>query len=50
LEEIRNSLFSADVNRDAVDEFIGKAHKSAIGQKVLNKILPEQQIVKIICD
>ncbi|MDR2778880.1 MAG: signal recognition particle protein [Puniceicoccales bacterium] len=50
LEEIRTSLLSADVNREAADEFINKVHKSAIGQKVLSKILPEQQIVKIICD
>jgi signal recognition particle subunit SRP54 len=50
LEEIRNSLLSADVNREAADEFIGKVHKFAIGQKVLNKILPEKQIVKIIGD
>jgi signal recognition particle subunit SRP54 len=41
LEEIRNSLLNADVNRKAADEFIGKMHKSAIGQKVLNKTLPE---------
>ncbi|MDR1173785.1 MAG: signal recognition particle protein [Puniceicoccales bacterium] len=50
LEEIRISLLSADVNREAADEFIGKIHRSAIGQKVLDKILPEQQIVKIVHD
>lgn len=50
LHEIREALLSADVNREAADDFIGKVHKSAIGQAVLNKILPEQQIVKIIYD
>ncbi|MDR0693516.1 MAG: signal recognition particle receptor subunit alpha [Puniceicoccales bacterium] len=50
LEEIRTSLLGADVNREAADEFIGKIHRSAIGQKVLDKILREHQIVKIVYD
>jgi signal recognition particle subunit SRP54 len=50
LQEIRVSLLSADVSREAADDFIGKVHRSAIGQEVFSKILPEQQIVKIIHD
>jgi signal recognition particle subunit SRP54 len=50
LQEIREALLNADVNRKAADEFIEKVHKAAVGTSVLNKILPEQQIVKIIYD
>ncbi|MDR2777097.1 MAG: signal recognition particle receptor subunit alpha, partial [Puniceicoccales bacterium] len=50
LQEIRGALLAADVNREAADDFIGKVRKSAIGEKVFDKILPEQQIVKIIYD
>jgi signal recognition particle subunit SRP54 len=50
LQEIRKGLLNIDVDREAADEFIDKVHGSPIGQKVLSKILPEPQIVKIICD
>jgi signal recognition particle subunit SRP54 len=50
LAEIREALLNADVNLEAADDFIGKVHKKAIGREVLSKILPEQQIVKIIYD
>jgi signal recognition particle subunit SRP54 len=50
LQDIREALLNADVNREAADDFIEKVRKSAVGTNVLNKILPEQQIVKIIYD
>jgi signal recognition particle subunit SRP54 len=50
LEEIRNALLESDVNLGAADEFIAKVSRAAIGQSVLQKILPDQQIVKIIYD
>ncbi len=50
LQEIRLALISSDVNREAADAFIGSVRKAAIGQEVVKKILPEQQIVKIIHD
>ncbi|MDR3144058.1 MAG: signal recognition particle protein [Puniceicoccales bacterium] len=50
LQEIRTALLDADVNREAADEFIANVLKSSVGEKVLHKILPEQQIVKIIHD
>ncbi|MDR1433053.1 MAG: signal recognition particle protein [Puniceicoccales bacterium] len=50
IREIREALLGADVNREAADDFLEKVYKAAIGQSVLSKILPEQQIVKIIHD
>jgi signal recognition particle subunit SRP54 len=50
LREVRIALLDADVNREAADDFVENVRKSAIGQEVLKKILPEQQIVKIIYD
>jgi signal recognition particle subunit SRP54 len=48
--EIRRALLDADVNREAADEFTEKILKSSVGEKVLHRILPEQQIVKIVYD
>jgi signal recognition particle subunit SRP54 len=48
LDEVRSALLQSDVNREAAEAFIGKVHSASIGEKVLNTILPEQQIVKII--
>ena len=50
LDEIRISFLEADVNREAADAFIEKVKQEALGQKVADRILPEQQMVKIMYD
>ncbi|MDR1413477.1 MAG: signal recognition particle protein [Puniceicoccales bacterium] len=50
LREVHGALLDADVNREAADDFLEKVSQAAIGQAVLSKILPEQQIIKIIYD
>lgn len=50
LQELKLSLIDADVNRIVVDNFIENVKQKSLGQEVLAKIAPEQQIVKIIHD
>lgn len=50
LQELRLALIDADVNIDVVDNLIENVKQKSLGQEVLAKIAPEQQIVKIIYD
>lgn len=50
LQELRLALIDADVNVDVVDNLIENVKQKSLGQEVLAKIAPEQQIVKIIYD
>jgi signal recognition particle subunit SRP54 len=48
LREVRRALLEADVNFTVVNDFIGKVEAKAVGQDVLAKVDPSEQIVKIV--
>jgi signal recognition particle subunit SRP54 len=50
LHNLKLALIDADVNVDVVETFIADVKSKAIGQEVLSRVAPEQQIVKIIYD
>lgn len=50
LKEVRLALLDADVNYDVVNNFMDEIKTEAIGQKVLTKLSPGQQLIKIVHD
>ena len=48
MREVRRALLEADVNYKVVKEFVGRVGERAIGQKVLDSLSPDQQIIKIV--
>lgn len=50
LQEVRVALLDADVNYQVVKSFIQEVKDEAIGQKVLTKLSPAQQMIKIVHD
>lgn len=50
LNEVRLALLDADVNYGVVKEFIAEVKEEAMGQKVLTKLSPSQQLIKIVHD
>ncbi len=50
MREIRIALLEADVNFKVVKDFIERVRSKAIGQEVLQKLSPGQQVVKIVYD
>ncbi len=50
LEEVKKAFLEADVNYDVVNQFIANVEASAIGQDVLKKVDPSEQIVRIVYD
>ena len=48
MREIKLALLEADVNFKVVKEFIKAVTERAVGAQVLESLLPEQQIVKIV--
>jgi signal recognition particle subunit SRP54 len=50
LREIRQALLEADVNFKVAKDLIQQVTERAIGQKVIESVRPEQQIVKIFQD
>jgi signal recognition particle subunit SRP54 len=50
LREVRRALLEADVNFNVVNEFIQRVTKRAIGQEVLARIDPSEQIIRIVYD
>lgn len=48
LREVRRALLEADVNLTVVTEFIAKVEAKSIGQDVLERVDPSEQIVKNI--
>src|SRR5215207_9198248 len=50
LREVRRALLEADVNFTVVNEFITRVEARSVGQDVLAKIDPSEQIVKIVYD
>ncbi len=50
MREIRIALLEADVNFKVVKDFIERVKATAIGQEVLQKLTPGEQVVKIVYD
>ncbi|MEP7340981.1 MAG: signal recognition particle protein [Acidobacteriota bacterium] len=50
MREIRIALLEADVNFKVVKEFIERVKTNALGQEVLQKLTPGEQVVKIVYD
>ncbi len=50
LLEVRRALLEADVNFTVVGNFIARVEERSVGQDVLAKIDPSEQIVKIVYD
>ena len=48
MREVRRALLEADVNYKVVKEFVGRVSERAIGQRVLDSLSPDKQIVKIV--
>jgi signal recognition particle subunit SRP54 len=48
LREVRRALLEADVNFTVVNEFIGRVEEKAVGQDVLSRVDPSEQIVQIV--
>ncbi|MBR4799594.1 MAG: signal recognition particle protein [Clostridia bacterium] len=48
MREIKLALLEADVNFKVVKEFISRVSERAVGNEVLESLLPAQQIVKIV--
>jgi signal recognition particle subunit SRP54 len=50
MREIRIALLEADVNFRVVKDFIARVKQKALGQEVLDKLSPGQQVIKIVHD
>src|SRR4029079_11444510 len=50
LREVRQALLEADVNLNVVNAFIERVTERSVGQEVLARIDPSEQIVKIVYD
>lgn len=50
MREIRIALLEADVNFKVVKDFIERVKTNAVGQEVLQKLTPGEQVVKIVYD
>ena len=48
MREVRRALLEADVNYRVVKEFVGRVGERSLGQKVLDSLTPDQQIIKIV--
>lgn len=48
LQQVRNALLEADVNYDVADDFIARITDEAVGQKVLESLRPQEQILGIV--
>src|SRR5947209_15532103 len=50
MREVRKALLEADVNFTVVNDFIARVTERSLGQDVLARIDPSEQIVKIVYD
>ncbi len=50
LAEVRTALLEADVNYNVVQSFMDRVTSQAMGEDLIKKVRPEQQIVKIVHD
>jgi signal recognition particle subunit SRP54 len=48
MREVRRALLDADVNYKVVKVFVDRVGERALGQKVLDSLTPDQQIIKIV--
>ncbi|HYH66911.1 MAG TPA: signal recognition particle receptor subunit alpha, partial [Urbifossiella sp.] len=48
LKEVRRAFIEADVNYDVVTDFIGRVEAKAVGQEILARVNPSDQIIKIV--
>src|SRR5439155_8400816 len=48
LREVRRAFLEADVNFNVVTEFIGRIEAKSVGQDVLARVDPSEQIIKIV--
>jgi signal recognition particle subunit SRP54 len=48
MREVRRALLEADVNYRVVKDFVNRVGERALGQRVLDSLTPDQQIVKIV--
>ena len=48
MREVKLALLEADVNFKVVKDFVKSVTERAVGTKVLESLLPAQQIVKIV--
>lgn len=48
MREVRRALLEADVNYKVAKGFVARVSERALGQKVLDSLTPDQQIVKIV--
>jgi signal recognition particle subunit SRP54 len=50
LREVRRAFLEADVNFNVTNDFIARVEAQAVGQNVLERVNPADQIVKIVFD
>ncbi len=50
MREVRRALLEADVNFSVVNNFIARVEQRSVGQDVLARVDPSEQIVKIVYD
>jgi signal recognition particle subunit SRP54 len=50
MREVRRALLEADVNLNVVTQFISNVESRAVGQDVLERVDPSEQIIKIVYD
>lgn len=48
MRAVKMALLEADVNFKVVKEFVGKVTERAVGSKVLESLVPYQQVIKIV--
>src|SRR5438874_3621246 len=48
LREVRRAFLEADVNYNVVTDFIGRVEARAVGQDVLSRVDPSEQIIKMV--
>src|SRR5438874_5817445 len=48
MREIRLALLEADVNFEEVKDFVAQVRERAVGQEVLKRLTPGQQVVKVV--
>src|SRR5918995_13805 len=50
LREVRRAFLEADVNFNVTNDFINRVETQAVGQDVLERVNPADQIIKIVFD
>src|SRR5438132_13912906 len=50
MREVRRALLEADVNFNVVNEFVKRVTERSVGQEVLARLDPSEQIIRIVYD